>query len=194
MRAVGPEASDSPVRIGAKLRGSRLAQGMTVEQVAAATRLSKGFISKVERDETSPSVATLVTLCQVLSLPIGSLFEEADTATVELADAPLVNLGGTGATDRMVTPRGQAKVQVLRSTLKPGADGGQRLYTINCEVEVVHVISGALTVVFAGHEVPLGPGATLTFPGGEPHTWRNTGDGTTEVVWVITPAAWSGSN
>ncbi|MDI2129050.1 helix-turn-helix domain-containing protein [Yinghuangia seranimata] len=194
MRPVSPQASDAPVRIGAKLRGSRLAQGMTVEQVAAATRLSKGFISKVERDETSPSVATLVTLCQALSLPIGSLFEEAPSATVELADAPLINMGGTGAVERLVTPRAQAKVQVLRSTLEPGADGGRQLYTINCEVEVIHVVTGRITVVFATHEVALGPGATLTFPGREPHTWRNTGEETAEVLWVITPAAWSGSN
>lgn len=59
---------------------------------------------------------------------------------------------------------------------------------------MIHVVTGRVTVVFATHEVPLGPGATLTFPGREPHTWRNAGDGPAEVLWVITPAAWSGSS
>lgn len=194
MRPVHPEASDDSPRIGAKLRESRHAQGLTIEQLAAATRLSKGFISRVERDETSPSVATLVTLCQVLSLPIGSLFEEPEVASIELSDAPLINMGGTGAIERLVTPRGQSKVQMLRSHLDPGAGGGQQLYTINCDIEVVHLIEGSLTLVFASRELAMRPGMTLTFKGSEPHTWRNDSELPAEVVWVIVPAAWSGSD
>lgn len=194
MRPVHPEASESPVLVGAKLRESRVAQGLTLDQVAAATRLSKGFLSKIERDATSPSVATLVTLCQVLSLPVGSLFAEAETALVELDDAPLINMGGSGAVERLLTPRGQGQLQLLRSMLEPGADGGDQLYTVNCEVEVVHVIRGRLTVRFAARDVELGPGATLTFSGREPHSWRNDGDEPAEVMWIIAPAAWSGSS
>lgn len=193
MRAVHPTPSQDRVRVGARLRASRQAQGLTIEQLADATSLTKGFISRVERDETSPSVATLVTICQVLSLPIGSLFEGAETEVVKLADAPLINMGGRGAVERMITPRGQSHVQVLRSTLQPGADGGDDLYTINCDVEVVHVISGAMDVRFSDKTVNLAAGDTLTFSGRELHSWRNTGTGVAEVLWTLVPAAWSGS-
>src|SRR5674476_992018 len=132
MRPVHPAPSDDRIRVGARLRASRRAQGLTIDQVAEATRLTKGFISRVERDETSPSVATLLTLCQVLSLSVGSLFEAPETQVVALKDAPLINMGGSGAVERLVTPRGQSRVQVLHSTLQAGADGGEEFYTINC--------------------------------------------------------------
>lgn len=194
MRPVHPTASDDRVRVGSRLRASRRAQGLTIEQVAEATGLTKGFISRVERDETSPSVATLLTICQVLSLSVGSLFEAAQTAVVALADAPRINMGGTGAVERLLTPRGQSRVQVLRSTLEPGADGGAELYTVNCDVEVVHVAVGELTLRFPDRVVELATGDTLTFPGREPHTWHNPGTGRAEIIWTLVPAAWSGSS
>lgn len=193
MRPLHPTPSEDRVRVGARLRASRQAQRLTIEQLASATNLTKGFISRVERDETSPSVATLVTICQVLSLPIGSLFEGAETEVVKLADAPLINMGGRGAVERMITPRGQSHVQVLRSTLQPGANGGDELYTINCDVEVVHVITGEVDVRFSDKTVSLSGGDTLTFSGHELHSWRNTGSSIAEILWTLVPAAWSGT-
>ncbi|MFF3892857.1 helix-turn-helix domain-containing protein [Streptomyces sp. NPDC001812] len=193
MKALHPKPSALPVRVGARLRACRKAQGLTIEQVAAATGLTRGFISRVERDETSPSVATLVTLCQVLSLPVGSLFEDADTEVIRLGDAPQINMGGRGVLDRMVTPRGQSKVQVLRSRLDAGANGGDDLYTINCDVEVIHVIEGEVTVLFTGRTETLTAGDTLTFSGREPHNWRNSDASVAEVLWTFVPAPWSGS-
>lgn len=193
MRPIHPLPSAGRVRVGAKLRETRKAQGLTIEHVAAATDLSKGFLSRVERDDTSPSVATLVLICQVLSLPVGTLFEEPDAAVIALEDAPTINMGGTGVTDRLITPRFQSRVQVLHSEIEAHASGGEDLYTINCEVEVVHVIAGRLTVRLGAEETTLKSGHTLTLGGREPHTWHNPDDEPARVIWVITPAAWSGS-
>lgn len=193
MRPIHPEPEQGALRIGAKLRATRLSQGMTIAQVSDATGLTKGFISRIERDETSPSVATLVMICQVLSLPIGSLFERPSGEVIHLADAPHINLGGVSVIERLITPRDEERFQLLRSTLAPGASGGDDLYTINCDVEAVHVIRGAITLRFAQHELSLGEGDTVTIPGREPHSWANAFDGESEIIWVIAPAAWSGS-
>ncbi|MGO2140399.1 MAG: helix-turn-helix domain-containing protein [Leucobacter sp.] len=192
MRPIHPTAAETQVQIGAKLRSSRQAQGLTLEQLAAASDLTKGFISRIERDETMPSVPTLVQLCQALSLPIGSLFEEPDVQLVELAGAPRINMGGIGADERLVTPRAEERVQVLRSSVEPGGSGGDELYTVSCDVESLHVVSGVVEVRFSDREVTLTPGDTLTFPGRTPHTWR-AGDTGAEIVWILVPAAWSGS-
>ncbi|WP_297343039.1 helix-turn-helix domain-containing protein [Amnibacterium sp.] len=194
MRAVLPTPSQQPLAIGAKLRATRRAQGFTIGHIAEATGLTKGFISRVERDETSPSVATLLMLCEVLSLPVGRLFETPEREVVRLADAPRINMGGAGVVERMLTPRREARLQLLRSTLEPAATGGPDLYTINCEVEVVHVLSGALRLRFVTEEIVLGAGDALTFAGRDPHTWTNGSDGPTDVVWIMSPAAWSGSS
>ena len=193
MRPIHPSADAAGTPIGAKLRSTRVAQGLTLAQVAESTGLSKGFLSRVERDETSPSVATLVQLCQVLSLPVGALFEEPDIQRITLAEAPHINLGGVGATELLMSPRGEERVQLLRSSLEPGAHGGHDLYTVNCDVEVLHVISGVVTVRFADRSVRLDAGDALTFPGREPHSWQVDDVNGAEVCWVLSPAPWSGS-
>lgn len=192
MRPIHPTAAVDPIRIGAKLRSSRLAQGLTLEQLAQATGLTKGFISRIERDDTMPSVPTLVQLCQALSLPIGNLFEEPELQLIPLESAPAINMGGTGADERLVTPRSEDRVQVLRSSLEPDASGGDQLYTVNCNLESLHVVSGELEIQFADRQIALVAGDTLTFPGRTPHTWRAGASGA-EAVWVLVPAAWSGS-
>ncbi|WP_309066130.1 helix-turn-helix domain-containing protein [Microbacterium sp.] len=193
MRPLSPAPSRDPLAIGPKIRATRLGQGLTIAQVAEASGLTKGFLSRVERDETSPSVATLRAICEVLSLPIGALFERPVYEMVSLDDAPLVNMGATHIVDRLLSSRWEHRVQILRSTMPPGAPGGSDLYTVNCDIEIVHVISGALTVRLGSDRHHLVAGDTMSMPGREPHTWDNESDDTTEVIWVLVPAPWSGS-
>lgn len=193
MRSVNPSPQSAPILIGPKLRATRLAQGLTIAQLAEATDLTKGFISRIERDENSPSVATLVNICQVLSLPVGSLFAAPEHDVIHLDDAPRINFGGSLAFERLLTPRSESTVQMLRSVLEPGASGGDDFYTINCEREVLHIISGGLTLMYPQQSIILGEGDTVTLAGREPHTWRNDSGDRSDVLWAIVPAAWSGS-
>lgn len=192
MRPVPSTSDHAPVRIGSRLRGSRLAQGLTLEQLAAVTGVTKGFLSRIERDTTSPSVATLVQICQALSLPVGSLFEAPEVQRVSRADAPRINMGGTAVDEWLITPRAEERVQVIRSTAQPHASGGDEVYTISCDVEVLHVITGEVTLSLEDRVEVLHPGDTLTFPGRAPHTWRAGSEGA-EFLWTLIPATWSGA-
>lgn len=192
MRPLQPSAEAQLAPIGAKLRATRRAQGLTLEQLALSIGVTKGFLSRVERDETSPSVSTLVQLCQTLSLPIGALFEAPDINRIALEDAPRINMGGRGVDEWLITARDESRVQVIRSRMSAHASGGDSLYTVNCDVEVLHVISGAVDLQFADRLESLQSGDTLTFPGRTPHNWT-TGNEAAEVVWTLIPAAWSGA-
>ena len=123
----------------------------------------------------------------------GALFTEPEIHHTTFDEAPRINLGGMHADERLLSPRSEERVQLLRSELEPHAHGGAELYTINCDVEVLHVISGEVTVRFADRSVVLAAGDALTFPGRQPHTWEVTGGGAASVAWVIVPAPWSGS-
>ena len=57
--------------IGGKLKELRILKGLTQEELADRAELSKGFISQVERDLTSPSIATLMDILQCLGTTIG---------------------------------------------------------------------------------------------------------------------------
>lgn len=64
------------MEIGSKLKELRVLKGLTQEELADRAELSKGFISQVERDLTSPSIATLIDILQCLGTTIGEFFNE----------------------------------------------------------------------------------------------------------------------
>ncbi|ADL06409.1 helix-turn-helix domain-containing protein [Lacrimispora saccharolytica] len=63
--------------IGAKLKELRVLKGLTQEELADRAELSKGFISQLERDLTSPSIATLLDILQCLGTSVGEFFNES---------------------------------------------------------------------------------------------------------------------
>ncbi|HEY4615450.1 MAG TPA: XRE family transcriptional regulator [Citricoccus sp.] len=175
---------DQPA-IGRRLRALRQERRLTMDQVAAFTGLTKGFLSRVERDLTSPSVASLVTICQVLGVTPGEVLDSADVALVRLETAPRVSLGGEGITEQLVTPPGQRELQVIRAVVAPDGRGESDLYTVDCSVETLHVIQGPFVLVTQDGELELQSGDTVTFPGTEPHTWHNPGDRDAVVLWIL---------
>ena len=71
------------MKIGAKVKELRIQKGLTQEELADRTELSKGFISQFERDLTSPSIATLIDILQALGTDLKDFFsEESDEQIV----------------------------------------------------------------------------------------------------------------
>ena len=62
--------------IGKKIKELRVAKGLTQEELADRSELSKGFISQLERDLTSPSIATLMDILQCLGTTVSEFFQE----------------------------------------------------------------------------------------------------------------------
>lgn len=62
--------------IGSKLKELRILKGLTQEELADRAELSKGFISQLERDLTSPSIATLLDILQCLGTSVGEFFND----------------------------------------------------------------------------------------------------------------------
>ena len=62
------------VAIGREVRAFRRRQEVTVAELAATTGLSIGMLSKIENGNTSPSLTTLQTLANALSVPLTSFF------------------------------------------------------------------------------------------------------------------------
>ena len=69
--------------IGEKLRLLRIRRGLTQEDMADRCELSKGFISQVERNLASPSIATLTDMLECLGSSLSQFFsEDKDEKTV----------------------------------------------------------------------------------------------------------------
>ena len=71
------------MKIGNRLKELRVLKGLTQEELANRAELSKGFISQVERDLTSPSISTLVDILQCLGTDLSDFFTcDVDTRIV----------------------------------------------------------------------------------------------------------------
>ncbi|MBN9253453.1 MULTISPECIES: XRE family transcriptional regulator [unclassified Mesorhizobium] len=186
--------SDSPSsrrpapNIGRLLRARRRDLDMTLDEVAGAADLTKSFLSDIERDKTSPSVASLVRLCEVLALPVGDLFTPARSGVVRANDRPPIRFGGTGVSDYLISPAEAKRLQVIFSDIEPGGTGGEKLYTLACEEEFVFVLEGAIRIVVEDTTHELGTGDSIAFDPRRAHTFANaSATEPAKALFVLTP-------
>jgi transcriptional regulator with XRE-family HTH domain len=174
--------------IGSRLRHAREASRLSLAYVEARTGISKGFLSRVERDAASPSVANLVTICDAVGLAMAELFAIPRTALVRAADRPsLEGLPKDAAVrDTLITPEQERHVTVLETVVADGGSGGGTLYTMPSECEVCFVLDGWVEVELEGNTFALGRGDALTFGAAVPHTWR--APGAARILWILAPA------
>jgi quercetin dioxygenase-like cupin family protein len=162
---------------------------MSLSDVAERAQLSKAFISRVERDQTSPSVASLVALCDAIALPLDELFATPVTTLIRAADRTTRTLPGEAVRDTLITPPHERHVTVLETLAAPGGSGGADLYTMPSQCEVCFVLEGAIEIDVDGATYLLDAGDALTFGAAVPHTWRNVSpDSDSRVLWILAPA------
>ncbi len=177
------------VPIGARLRMARLARNLTLDDVASTVGISQGYISRLERDQVSPSVGTLVSICDTVGLRMGELFDAPSTDVVRAGEGSAINFGGEGASELLLTPSSEPNVQVIHSVIDPGGSAGPELYSLDCDVEFAYIVSGTLDIVVGDTAVTLGQGDAMTFRGRDPHRWLNASAAVPcEVLWVMAPA------
>lgn len=186
MKSLPIEPVQEPQALGRRLRAIRERRRLTIEQVASAAGLSKGFLSRVERDFTSPSVSSLVTICQVLGTSPGQMLETPEAQLIALDDAPAVSLGGEGISEKLLTPPTQRAVQIIHATIQGRGRGEEELYTVDCIMESIHIIQGTFVLVTSAREFLLQEGDTVTLPGSEPHSWYNPTNKNAKVLWILT--------
>jgi quercetin dioxygenase-like cupin family protein len=163
---------------------------MTIAEVASAADLSNGFISLLERDETNASVATLLRICELLGVRIGSLFEQPRTSLVRKRDREVVNFGGFGVEDVVLTPRWERSLEVIESTIEAGGRSGDEPHAFEAEAELIYVLKGSLDLTMGDEVHRLRSGDALLIDPRDAHSWVNpsrTSDAT--VLWIITPAS-----
>lgn len=66
------------MNIGGKIKELRVMKGLTQEELADRSELSKGFISQLEHDLTSPSIATLIDILTCLGTDLKEFFSDSE--------------------------------------------------------------------------------------------------------------------
>ena len=82
---------ESLLRVGARIRGLRRSHGLTQEELAHRSNLTKGFISQLERDLTSPSLESLLEILETLDTDIVRFFQGHQEGRIVFGEGDLRN-------------------------------------------------------------------------------------------------------
>jgi len=177
------DARQSP---GQRFRRLRVKRGLSLAQVARATRVSVGFLSALERGQMRSSVATLQRIARFYQTNILSMFETNGDAQ------PLVR----ASQRKVLEPSPKVRMELLAwgntamephlFRVKSGGSSGES-YTHEGE-EFLHVLRGEFEIWLhnQGH-YRLKCGDSLYFESSTPHRWRNPGRSEAWILWVNTP-------
>ena len=108
--------------IGLKLKELRILKGLTQEELADRAELSKGFISQIERNLTSPSIATLMDILQCLGTTTADFFTEAPDEQIVFGKADYFEKIDTDLKNEIkwIIPNAQKnEMEPIRLTLEP---------------------------------------------------------------------------
>lgn len=186
-KETGRDTSSRMSRVGPRLRELRLAQGLTLVQVAGAAGVTKGFLSLAERGKASVSVPTLLRICDAVGTSIAALFDYPDQDVVRSGIGAPLEMGGIGIEEFLLTPADETHVQVMRTVLSPGGGSGGA-YTLEAETVFAYMVRGSLELTVDGTVRHLGAGDSTTFSARLEHGWTNPGEIEAEVLWSIAPA------
>jgi transcriptional regulator with XRE-family HTH domain len=174
--------SEVAATVGARLRATRQARGMSVGALAARAGVGKGSLSEVENGIRNPTLATLYALAGALEVPLATLL--AERAGVEVSSP------GIGARLLDATRHADGTtVEVYLLHLDPGARHRSPAHGAGV-VEHLLVTHGQALVGLPGREITVGPGETAVWESGAEHGYRVLGDAPVEAVLTIrSPAA-----
>jgi len=178
--------------VGKKLKSIRLKNDMTIQTLAAQSKVSSNMISRVERGLTIPSVEILMKLAAVFDKSINYFIEEVSTTHEIVFSSP----GQRDTTvydddDNMHTEsftsglRDPQFMSFLCTVPKGGTSGVKKMY--HPGDELIFLIEGHLKVTIASEEYSLSSGDSLSFKSHLPHRWDNVGDDDARIIWTLSP-------
>jgi len=175
--------------LGTRIRAIRRARGKTLRELADEAGVTESFLSQVEREVATPSIATVRKVARALDLTIAELFAEEPAAgrVVRRASRRRIVYPGLRAVDEFLTSGVGGRLQVIISTIEPGGGTGPEPYAHDSDEEVVVVLAGDLELWVADERYLLHEGDAITFPSRLPHWNVNRGDTAATVLFCLTP-------
>jgi transcriptional regulator with XRE-family HTH domain len=190
-KAPMPAAAD--LWLGIQVRDLRKQQGLSLQQLATRASVSVGMLSQIERGLSSPSIRSLRQISEALGVTPSRLFsEEAQPVAEEIGKivrrdkGRLLRLPANGVSKWLMTPELSGALEMLLVVIEPGGSSGPGFYNHVGE-ECGYVISGAMRLWIDQDCFLLKQGDSFRFASKIPHRFESAADGTSEVLWIITP-------
>lgn len=176
------------MNIGNKIKELRIQKGLTQEELADRSELSKGFISQLERDLTSPSIATLVDILQCLGTDLKDFFNEETEEQIVFRDNDYFEKMDTELSNRIewIIPNAQKNImEPIRLTLEAGGS----TYPDNPHEgeEFGYVLSGSIILHVGKKKYTVKKGESFYFTPNSTHYAECTNKSGATLIWVSSP-------
>lgn len=178
----------SDLKLGQRLKDLRNENGLTQQELADRTELTKGYISQLERDLTVPSVPTLLDILQCLGCSPADFFSDTKKAPVvyhqddyfEKEDEDNKN-----TVQWLVADAQKNMMEPLLIHLKPG--GNTVLDKAHTGEEFGYVLKGQIRLNLNDIGYLVKAGESFYYPCSQKHQIFNAGNTTAAFIWVSTP-------
>jgi transcriptional regulator with XRE-family HTH domain len=175
------------MKIGERIRNLRQSSNLTQEELAERAGLTKGFISQIERDQTSISLDSLVKMLEALDENISDFFQEAsqekiayrekDRVAIEKEKIDKFELLVPGATNRRLEP-------ILLTLRKGEATPKEKPHEGE---EFGFVLRGRVNLRFGREILKLKKGECFYLSAEKEHWIHNSGSMEAVILWISSP-------
>jgi transcriptional regulator with XRE-family HTH domain len=182
-------AAVSSGRLGGRVRDLRQRRGLTLEELAGLSGVSRAMISKLERGEKNPTLVVAARLAEGLGVTLSQLAgmeERREVVVVPRQRRMVMRDPETGFERQLLSPNFVGRgVEFIRNEIPENSTSGEFPPHRNGVEEHIVVERGNLRATLAGEEYLLAEGDALYFEADVPHRFDNAGEGTCSYYLVI---------
>ena len=185
---------DSPeIRVGLKMKHTRLLKGLTLKQLAELAECSESLLSRIENGNANPSIKMMHRVALALGMPVSGLFQEnVDSSDVVMRHGERPTVGtdqvrrGKGSKLEALIPSG--RVNLLSGYINDIEPGGGSEGLLQHEGEEFgYVLDGEIELTVGNRSYQLREGDSFYFRSERPHSYINNRKKVARVLWINTP-------
>ena len=174
------------MELGNKIKDMRRQKNLTQEELADRCELTKGYISQLENNLTSPSIQTLCDILNALGTTLADFFREEEEEKVVFSEEEFIEKDSDGVIWNWVIPNAQKNMMepVLVELGAPGAVIED--YPHEGE-EFGFVLEGRIAVCLGKKSYLCRKGQSFYYKADKLHKIENRGKGKARLLWISTP-------
>ena len=174
------------MEIGHKIKELRLKNGLTLEELASRSELTKGFLSQLERDLTSPSISTLENVLEALGTDLSTFFQkEKDEQIVFKEEDFFVDERDDSVVEWIVPNAQKNEMEPILLTLFPHEQS--EVMESHDGEEFGYVLKGSVELVIGKQKLKVKAKETFYISGLKSHYLYNPNSSDAKILWVSTP-------
>ncbi len=174
------------MNLGKKIKQMRNQKGLTQEELADRCELTKGYISQLENNLNSPSIATLTDILAALGSNLAEFFREETQEKVVFTKNEFIEKDSDGVLWNWLIPNAQKNM--MEPVLVELSAGIATAGDIPHEGEEFgYVLEGKISIILGNTHHICKKGETFYYPANKPHSILNSGKTKARFLWISTP-------